>query len=144
MADEIKDAKDGLQVRLETISGLRVYDHFPSNINEFPCAVIGLSGRTASGPDGVALAGSSFIGLVTVTLLIAKAVDLEGMDEVVKYCEPLGALSVEAAIDADNSWNSQVDHGRLLRIENVGRKEVNAGWYWGADFVCDFTKQVLT
>ncbi len=144
MADEIKDAKDGLKTRLETISGLKVYDHLPGSINEFPAAVIAFDGRDTVHTSELGLAGSSFVGFFTATVLIGKADDLEGSDELDKYCAPLGTESIEAASDGDTTWGSNVDVGRLLRVENVGKRKVLEGDYWAADFVFDFTKQVLT
>ena len=142
MADEIKDAKDGLKTLLETITGLRVYDHAPDSINEFPAAVIMFTGRTAR--DGMTLGGSSFTGRITVTLLVSKGDSLEAQDELDKYMAPLGSFSIEAAVDADNTWGSKVDDGRLVEVQNVGNREILEGWYVGADFMFEFIKQVTT
>ena len=46
MANEIKNAKDGLAALLSTISGLRVLDYPADSISEFPAAVILLSRGT--------------------------------------------------------------------------------------------------
>ena len=142
MANEIKDAKDGLGTRLATISGLRVIDYEPEGWNEYPVAIIRFTRRQVG---DVALGGSSFTGEITVTLLVQEAgAEKEGWDELDLYMAPLGTKSIEAAIDADNTWNSKVDDGRLLEINNIGRRLVFNGVYWGADFVCGFVKYVST
>lgn len=69
MADEIKDAKDGLGTLLSTISGLRVLDYPSDSISEFPAVVALFESR-----DTVeTLGGSSFTGKIKVILLVASA-----------------------------------------------------------------------
>jgi hypothetical protein len=141
MANEIKDAKDGLGTRLATISGLRVIDYPPDSQNEFPAALIRLESRDMD----VALGGSSFEGTMLVRVYISMAKPQDAMDELDLYMDPLGAKSIEAAIDGDNTWDSKVDDGRLSRIDNVRIDEgSDSGRYAKADFHVQFIKQVLT
>ena len=56
--------------------------------------------------------------------------------------DPLGTNSVEAAVDADNTWGGNVDDGRLLSVDNVGQRKLWGGSYVGADFHFRFTKSV--
>ena len=141
MANEIRDAKDGLKTRLETISGLRVLDYPADSVNEFPAAVVLFRGRNTLG----GLGGSSFTGQVAVVVLISKQNTQEAFDELDKYMAPLGTESIEAAIDADNTWNAKVDDGRLVDVVNVGYREFpDGGRYVAADFNCQFVKQVTT
>ena len=135
MATEIKDAKDGLKTRIETISGLRVLDHIPNDVNEFPMAHIQFTGRTSSD----SLDGVSFMGTITLTVYIRMSNELEAMDELDKYMETTGTESIEAAMDADQSWESKVAIGQLLGIVNVRRFQTDQGaWLHAADFMCQF------
>ena len=142
MANEIKDAKDGLGTRLATITGLRIHDFEPEGVIEMPVAIIRFTRRLVG---DLTIGGSSFTGDITVTLLLNVPGDeQEAFDEMDKYIAPLGTESIEAAIDGDNTWNSKVDDGRLVEINTVGWRNIFGGRYMGADFVCRFIKQVTT
>ncbi len=67
MADEIKDAKDGLLTRLSSITGLKVLDYPADSVNEFPVAVVLFESRDAI----ETLGGSSFSGRIKVILLVS-------------------------------------------------------------------------
>ena len=138
MADEIKDAKDGLGTLLSTISGLRVLDYPADSISEFPAVVALFESRDAV----ETLGGSSFTGKIKVILLVASANTKEGYDTLDEFMAPLGANSVEAAVDADNTWNAKVDDGRLVSVDNVGLRKLWGGYYIGADFHFRFVKSV--
>lgn len=142
MADEIKDAKDGLVTLLATISGLRVIDYEPDGWKEFPVAIVRFTGRLLD----VTLGESTFEGSITVTLLMKHAGDSPETvtAELDKYMEPLGTESIEVAVQADDTWGGNVDDGRLERVENVGWREVFGVLHMGADFVFRFTKGVST
>jgi len=144
VANEIKDAKDGLVNLLDNITGLRVFDHWPESVNEFPAAVVMFESRTVGGEDGIALAGSSFTALLRMVLLIAQANDLEAADELDLYMDPLGSKSIEAQIDGDTTWGGKVDAGKLILIENAGYRQFQDAQYMAADFVFRFLKQVTT
>lgn len=138
MADEIKDAKDGLGALLSNISGLRVLDYPADSINEFPAAVVLFESRDAA----QALGGSSFEGKVKVVLLVASAATEEAYDSLDEFMAPLGTNSIEATVDADNTWGSKVDDGRLVSVDNVGNRKLWGGFYVGADFHFEFVKGV--
>lgn len=141
MANEIKDAKDGLASLIDNISGLRVIDYPSDALNQFPVAVILFTGRSLD----VTLAGSTFLGEITVKVLVAKGNQLEAFDELDKYMEATSTESIEAAVDADNTWNGKVDDGRLRSITNVGIQEFpGGGRYVAADFNFTFIKQVTS
>ena len=138
MANEIRDAKDGLGTLLSNISGLRVLDYPADSIHEFPVAVVLFESRDAT----VTLADSSFIGKAKAVLLVSSANTKQAYDTLDQYMDPLGTNSVEAAVDADNTWGGNVDDGRLLSVDNVGQRKLWGGSYVGADFHFRFTKSV--
>ncbi len=138
MANEIKDAKDGLVSLLSTISRLKVLDYPAGSVNEFPVAVVLFESR-----DNVqALGGSSFSGKIKVVLLVSSANTQQAYDTLDQFMDPLGSNSIEAAVDADNTWNAKVDDGRLVSVDNVGHRKLWGGFYVGADFHFEFIKSV--
>ena len=138
MANEIRDAKDGLASLLSGIAGLRVLDHPADSINEFPAAVALFESRDPN----ETLGGSSFTGKMKVVLLVASANAPQAYDTLDQFMDPLGTSSVEAAVDADNTWGSKVDDGRLVSIGGVGYRKLWGGYYVGADFHFEFVKGV--
>ena len=138
MVNEIRDAKDGLGSLLSNITGLKVLDHPADSINEFPVAVVLFESRDAI----ETLGGSSFTGKILVMLLVSSAHTKEAYDTLDQLMDPLGTSSVEAAVDADNTWGGNVDDGRLVSVDNVGQRKLWGGFYVGADFHFRFVKGV--
>jgi len=138
MADEIKDAKDGLGTLLSNISGLKVIDYPAEAVHEFPVAVVLFESRDAA----QTLGGSSFAGKIKVVLLVSSADTQQAYDTLDQYMAPLGTSSIEATVDADNTWGSKVDDGRLVSIDDVGHRKLWRGFYVGADFHFEFVKSV--
>jgi len=138
MANEISGTRDGLKTLLENISGLRVYDHRPDSVNELPAAFVEFAGRG----EGLTLGGSSFVGRLTVIVLLPKAKPGDGYDDLTKYLDPLGTQSIEAQLDSDSTWGGSVDDGRVREFGNLRTLEIGGGRYVAADFRCEFVKQV--
>ena len=99
MANEIKDAKDGLWALLSNISGLRVLGHPADSINEYPVPVVLFESRDAIETLGC----SSFTGMIKVVVLVSLADTKEAYDTLDAFMDPLGTSSVEAVLDADNT-----------------------------------------
>ncbi len=143
MANEITDAIDGLAALLATIPGLVVHKYPPDGINAQINAVIRLTARGTQ--EEMTLAGSSFRGRLTATLFVGPSLkETEAWRELVKYAEPLGEYSLEAATDADPTWGGKVDGGKLVLVDNFTNREEFGGRYPSADFSFEFMKQVLT
>ena len=138
MANEIKDAKDGLSSLLSGISGLKVLDYPADSLHEFPVAVVLFESRDTL----ETLGGSTFSGKVKVVLLVSTAETQQAYDTLDGFMDPLGTSSVEAAVDADNTWGGNVDDGRLVSVDSVGQRKLWGGHYVGADFHFQFIKGV--
>ena len=138
MANEIKNAKDGLATLLSGISGLKVLDFPVDSVNEFPAAVLLFESRDAV----ETLGGSSFTGRVQLVLLVSSANTQQAYDTLDQFMDPLASSSIEAAVDADTTWGGNVDDGRLYAIDNVGTRKLWGGEYVGADFHFRFIKSV--
>ncbi len=144
MANEMQDAIGGLVALLETIPELQVFE-YPVEPSDPPAAFITFNGRTVAGEDGLALGGSSFTAELTITVLISKSLTKEATELMYEFINPLGAKSIEAAIDADNTWNSTVDDGRLIAVEEIDPTAFPSGaQYTATDFRVRFTKQVTS
>ena len=141
MASEIANAKNGLGTLIGNIAAVKqVFDYPPEDIHEMPAFVLLFEGRDTE----QTLGGSTFQGTIRGTLLLSSSSTKQAFDELDAFMEPLGTNSIEAAIDADTTWGSTVDTGRLISVENVGYREVGGGRYAAADFVFEFLKQVTT
>lgn len=135
MANEIKTALDAMETALARIPNVRVaQDSAADGWSDFPLAIIRLASRDAA---RTAFAGSSFEGEIIVTLAVAgeRAADL------IPFIEPLGAASVEAAIDADNTLNGAVDYARLTEVTAIGIRQIGGRERMAADFRIRFAKQ---
>lgn len=138
MADEIKNAKDGLASLLTGITGLAVLDFPPGSVNQFPAALVLFESRNAR----EAIGGSGFTGRIKVVLLVSSADNQQAYDTLDGYMDPLGPTSLEAAVDADNTWGGSVDDGRLISVDNIGLRKLWGGAYVGADFHFGFVMNV--
>ena len=130
MANEIGDAKRGLATALAGIDGLRVFDYVPEGVHEFPAAIVRLESRESV----ETLGGGSVRGSMRVEMLVSAADARQAEDALLAFVEPSGASSVEAAANADPTWGGAVDDGRLVRVDNVGRRKVGGASCVGADF----------
>lgn len=114
----IAAAKTSIVSALQGISGLRVYDHMPDAVQEFPAVAMRL--------EAVSYADSTY----TFRLLLALAdwdID-EAQGAVDPYLESSGTQSIKAAIDADPNCMT-------VSAKRVERKRINGVPYTGAELV---------
>ena len=137
MANEIKNAMDALASRLARVPGLRVSQDASTDAwSDFPLAALRLASRNAA---SASLGGSSFEGEIVVTVVAGG----ESAGDLLPFIEPLGAMSVEAAIDADNTLNGAVDFAKLVEVNGVGVRRIGGRPRMAADFRVRFSKQAL-
>ena len=130
MANEIVKAKRGLAAALGSVEGLRVYDYEPDGVHEFPAAIVRLESREPV----ETLGGGAVRGSMRVEALAPAADARQADDALGAFLEPQGAWSIEAAVTADRTWGGTVDDGRLVRVDNIGRRKVGGVQCLGADF----------
>lgn len=120
MALDLGSVMDGLGVRLETISGLRVFDYTPDSASP-PFAVVSL-------PDEVAYdftkAGGLDQATVPVHVLVSRVTDRGARDRLVPYVSSTGASSVKAAIEGDVSLGGASD---TVRVETARISVMSVG-----------------
>ena len=130
MANEIANAKKGLAAALSSIDGLRVFDYEPDGVHEFPAAIVRLESRESV----ETLGGGGIRGSMRVEALVSASDARQAEEALLAFIEPQGAQSIEAAAAADRTWGGAVDDGRLVRVDNVGRRKVGGVSCVGAEF----------
>lgn len=136
MVNAIGAAKKGLAAVLARVEGLRVYDYEPERVHEFPAAIVRLESREPV----ETLGGGVVRGSMRVEALVPAADARQADDVLGAFLEPQGAQSIEAAVATDRTWGGTVDDGRLVRVENIGRRKVGGVQCLGADFCFWFVR----
>ena len=136
MANEIAKAKKGLAAALSGIDGLRVFDHAPERVHEFPVAIVRLESREPV----ETLGGGAVRGSLCVEVLVLATAARQAEESLVAFVEPDGDCSIEAAASADPTWGGAVDDGRLVSVDNIGRRMLGGLNCLGADFHFSFVK----
>src|SRR5918996_3007208 len=122
--------RDGLAARLNTISGLRVYETAPAVVQEFPAAILTQMEPFASYDQvmGAADVRYSF----EVLVLVRSGDEDQALADLEPSVSPAGASSVKAAVDGDLGGNA--DWARVVQAPSVGRVIYQRTAYWGASF----------
>lgn len=94
----LAQVRDGLETRLKTIVGLRVYDHVPDNAH-YPAAVIFPPTHTDYRDD---LDMGGWTARIVVMLFVPATVDRQQLD-LYALMDRTGASSVFAAVEADRT-----------------------------------------
>ena len=138
MANEVKNAMDALAARLARVPNLRVArDGETDGWSDFPLATLRLASRNAA---RTALAGASFEGEIVIEIAVAG----ETASDLIPFIEPQGAMSVEAAISADDALGGAVDYARLVEVSGAGVREIGGRRRMAADFRVRFGKRVVS
>lgn len=130
----IAGIRDGLRTRLETISGLRVHDTVPGQINP-PAAIVR---RRRTDYDSTMARGSDDYEFV-VTVFVQLASDPKAQDDLDAYLDGAGVKSVKAAVEGDASLGGEVDFARVRQADADQVLEFAGVGYLGVDFIVDVT-----
>jgi hypothetical protein len=125
--------RDGLVTRLNTISGLRVYETPPAVVQEFPAAI--LTQREPFASYDQVIGGPDVRYSFEVLVLVRSGDEGQAFSELEAYVSPAGASSVKAAVDGDLDGNA--DWARVVQAPSVGRVTYQRVAYWGATFRVD-------
>lgn len=125
----IPQIRDALKTRLDTITGLNVYDTVPGTITP-PAAVI----RRRSGPRPAALGEAAYDYTFVVTLFASIADDKTGQDTLDTLLSPAGIF---AAINGDVDLGNTVHYAQVTDVEADQIFEYAGVSYFGADVVID-------
>lgn len=105
--------RDGLKTRLQTISGLRVFDTIPENPQP-PAAIVGQLDMNFDIDNARGLD----LATVEVYLLVQRMDVRSGQDKLDTYLKGTGTGSVKAAIEADRTLGGACSTLRVLSAES--------------------------
>ena len=127
----VLDVMDAMEARLSTISGLRVSDVSPGQVNP-PQAIVGTPNvdyhSVHSGGDE-----HDF----QVVLLTSAALDRVGQRLLAEFAASSGPRSVRATLEADRTLGGVVQDLRVSRFRVLGRREVGLIGYFGGAFTVE-------
>jgi hypothetical protein len=106
--------RSGLATRLDTITGVRVFDYIPDSVPT-PCAVVGnltieFDESFARGLD---------MGSVDCLLIVSRMNERGAQDKLDAYLAGSGAGSVKAAVEADLTLSGSVATCRVTRATPI-------------------------
>jgi len=105
--------RDGLKTRLQTISGLRVFDTIPENPQP-PAAIVGQLDMNFDIDNARGLD----LATVEVYLLVQRMDVRSGQDKLDAYLAGTGAGSVKVAIEGDKTLGGACSTLRVLSAES--------------------------
>lgn len=128
----LTDIKDGLRTRLETISGLRVYNQPMDSVNQFPAAIV----LTERVDHSLAFGGTAMQGSHRVIYFSDGAVTEQSIRDMDTLLHPGNSSSVPRAIYGDRTLGGNVDGVVSVSAENIGVRVLpDSNAVVGADFV---------
>lgn len=123
----ISAIRDGIQVRLATIAGLRAFDLVKDQI-PVPCAMV-------SFPERIEYDTTYGAGRVTLTIPVrvyaSRASERAGQDRLDGYLASSGASSVKAAIESDRTLGGACESVQVPIMREYGTYTFNAVEYLG-------------
>ena len=105
--------RDALKTRLQTISGLRVYEIIPEPITP-PCAVVGQLDFTFDIDNARGLDQAN----VDIYVIVQRFSERAGQDKLDGYLAGTGATSIKAAIEGDRTLGGTCQTLRVIGAES--------------------------
>lgn len=130
------NALAGLKTVLEkNITEIKVFDYPVSALAHYPTAVILPEPLDME----VAFGGNTFTGRFRVLFAIVSGDAAEGFLQLYDYIDPVTPQkSVVKAVRTDRTLNGKVDDADVVRIENIGRRQMGDGFVYGFDALVEF------
>lgn len=130
MAATIEQVMQAIETRLATISGLRVNDVAPDQINP-PAAFVGVPPI----PNYRLTMGRARYSITpTITVLTSASWDRAGQLKLASYANPTGASSIPAAVEGDRTLGGIADECLVDDFAPLGMEEVGLIGYYGGRF----------
>lgn len=127
MATTLGQIMEGLEARLATISGLRVSDVGPDQVNP-PHAIVGVPPI----PEYHAtMRMGTFRVELPIWLLVSASLDRISQRNLADYANPSGPTSVRAAIEADKTLGGIAQDAMVKDFRPLGLEEVGIIGYFG-------------
>jgi hypothetical protein len=134
-APTIGQIVEGIETRLETISGLRAVEYVPDAINP-PQAVVDFSGDINY--HETFIHGKQRLEL-TVIILVSRVVDRVGNAALAAYASTTGTNSIHAAIEGDATLGGIVDDCTVTSFRRLGQQEIDGLGFYGGVFTLRVT-----
>lgn len=120
----------GIETRLATISGLRVNDVAPDQINP-PAAFVGVPPI----PNyRLTMGRAKYLIEPTITVLVSAAWDRAGQLRLAGYANPTGSTSIITAVEGDKTLGGIVSDCVVDGFSPLGMEEVGLIGYYGGRF----------
>lgn len=129
-APTIQQILTAIKANLSTISGLRLTDYVPDQVNP-PQAVVDFPGELD--PHGTFKGGLLTLE-ATVTVLVSKTVDRAGTAALAAYASSTGTNSIQAAIEADPTLGGVVDSCYVRGFRRLNQQEIDEITFFGGVF----------
>lgn len=130
MAATLQQIADGIETRLATVTGLRVFDHVP-DLFATPCSFV-LPGSIAYWGD---FAGGNAEVEVVITVVVGRTSDRAAQKSLYTYMSYSGAGSIRAAIEADRTLGGVCQTLLVERADNIRMLAQGDATYLAVDFV---------
>jgi hypothetical protein len=105
--------RDGLKTRLQTITGLRVYEVIPEPLTP-PCAVVGQLDFTFDIDNARGLDQAN----VDIYVIVQRFSERAGQDKLDGYLAGTGATSIKTAIEGDRTLGGTCQTLRVVGAES--------------------------
>lgn len=105
--------RDALKTRLQTISGLRVYEVIPEPVTP-PCAIVGQLDFTFDIDNARGLDQAN----VDIYVIVQRFSERAGQDKLDGYLAGTGATSIKAAIEGDRTLGGTCQTLRVIGAES--------------------------
>jgi len=126
--------RDGLEMRLETIGGLRIYHEMPALIASTPAILV----KPEAGEYDFEMGGSKISHVFVLTLLVSLGQGHErAQAELDAYLAPTGANSIKAAIEAEQTLGGACDDLRVRRYYDYTGHIYAGTQYLGVKLECE-------
>jgi hypothetical protein len=126
----ISELRSGIKTNLATISGLRVSDFQPDNVNP-PIAIVF--------PISLNYDETFHRGMQTYTfsvqVIVGRVSERSGQNTIDSYCSSTGSNSIKLAIESDKTLAGKAFDLRVTDMRNYGELLVGEVNYLSAEFV---------
>ena len=129
MTATVSAVKQGIAVRLGTISGLRAWNEQPNQVNA-PIGYANLDGIIYHRTMRASMVEMTF----TVTVVVSRADERTGIASVDAYTSATGERSIKAAIEGDRTLGGIVDDLVVESASGILNLPADDGDYLAVDF----------
>ena len=135
----ISAVRDGLAVRLQTISGIRVSDVVPDQPNDHLDKPLAFIEPPAEIDYHASFSGTADL-VFTITVMVPIGAGLKrAQDAIDPYLDTTGTTSIKAAIEGDKTLDGIVHDLTVRRAFDIGLLEWGDGMRYGAKFQVEIT-----